>query len=961
MRLVVDLGDAGAAEAFEGLLPAPVRAVLDGLVAELGADDLLLVVPGPAPGRPDPVVLRDVLASSVPAHRVVTAPEPGDHDPGAARASRHALVAALCPDAVVALVARPDVSDLARVAGVPTAVVVCGGHAATAPAEDGPDLVLSVAARVDREVPTAVRAWAAALPPVPAGPVRPSLALVSAWPPARSGVADYAAFTAPYLSALYDVTVVTDEQEAVTAGLPRETRAEFAQNWWRYDRVVYHLGNSVFHSADLGLLARAPGVVVLHDAVLTGALRGTGDGLGHPRGPDGLLADAGPTPPPGAPDLRGVRAALAPALGVVVHSQHAATLLREAGVTTNPVAVTRLATPAREPRGPAPADTDDRPVLAHFGFVNPYKGAGLLVAAAGALLARGAPCRVVFVGEFTGGGLLAETRRLAERLGVDMTVTGFVDEPRWESWLARSACAVQLREQSHGESSAALGELLARGVPVVCTDIGSFGELPEGVVRHVPPGVAPERLADVLEPLLTPETGRELAAAATRFARIDCAPEVWAGAVAAAVEQADAGSLAVRWAEESARLSAPAGAATVGVPDAFALRGRTGLGHAAWVTDVSVYANTAFFTGIQRVAARLHQELDTVLPRRGAGLSPARITEGLDDKPHREIARDPMSWRPAVPLDEAEWLLCIDLNVRLARHREQLMAARSRGLRVAVVVHDLMPVLHPEWFPRESGGGGFAGWLRTMLDVADLVVANSDATADDVRGHVEKHAPRRADALALATVPWGWDFDGEASIAPLGAGPREADHFLVVGTIEPRKGHRQVLAAFEALWAAGSPARLTVVGRRGWMVDDLVARMTELERTEPRFRWREDADDAELHRLYAACTAVVMPSHGEGFGLPVVEAALRGAPVVVRDIPVLREVAGDDAIYFSASGGDLERVVASTLARAARGSLPVRRTADLRRWSAVASDLADVLREDVPVTATWRPWDRRWH
>ena len=66
--------------------------------------------------------------------------------------------------------------------------------------------------------------------------------------------------------------------------------------------------------------------------------------------------------------------------------------------------------------------------------------------------------------------------------------------------------------------------------------------------------------------------------------------------------------------------------------------------------------------------------------------------------------------------------------------------------------------------------------------------------------------------------------------------------------------------------------------------------------------------DTELSALYRQARFLAFPSRYEGFGLPVIEAQAHGTPVIASDIPVLREVAGDGAVYFPA--GD-----ASELAR----------------------------------------------
>jgi glycosyltransferase involved in cell wall biosynthesis len=781
---------------------------------------------------------------------------------------------------------------------------------------------------------------------------RRTLAVVSPWPPTKSGVADYAAATLAALSDHYDVTAVCDHACGDWSTI---SRADFTEAWWQFDRVLYHLGNSVHHSADLDLLAAAPGAVIVHDAVLTGAILGSPDALGHPGGGAALLAHDGPPPPDGELDLRGVRTALAPALGVLVHSQHAVQLLRRAGVTSGMLRATRLAAPVRTTRlERAPISPDaGPPVLAHFGFVNEFKGADVLVEAAADLASAGVPCRVVFVGEFASDSLRARVLRQAGRLGVPATVTGFVSPTEWEGWLTRAACAVQLREQSHGESSAALGELFAAGLPVVCTDIGSFAELPEGVVRHVPPGVTPGALARALQDVLDPVTNHHLGEAAERYAAMDCSPAIWAAAVRDLLEDAYTTSFAVRYANASTRaFDVDSGS------EGFELRGGASAGRAVWTSDVSVYANTPFFSGIQRVTSRLHDELSRALPEEECALAPARLTEGLPDRPHPEIARDSMTWLPSVPLDMTDWLLCIDHNVRLTRCRAELLAAREAGLRVATVVYDIIPVTNPEWFPREGGDVTFAGWLDCVLAVSDLVIAISAATASEVKSYVAAHPPARSDPLRLAVVPCGWDLSPAAQ--PLGVKVRDADHFLMVGTVEPRKGHAQVLDTFERMWAAGSQARLTVVGRRGWLVADLQQRMSRLDRSEPRFRWLERASDAELGELYDRCTAVIMASWAEGFGLPVVEAALRDCPVILRDIPVLREVAGETAVYFAADGSDLAETITNVVDRTARCPLPRRPAGHVRTWREVALDLIGLLTDRVDASEVWSPEERMW-
>jgi glycosyltransferase involved in cell wall biosynthesis len=120
----------------------------------------------------------------------------------------------------------------------------------------------------------------------------------------------------------------------------------------------------------------------------------------------------------------------------------------------------------------------------------------------------------------------------------------------------------------------------------------------------------------------------------------------------------------------------------------------------------------------------------------------------------------------------------------------------------------------------------------------------------------------------------------------------------MVGTLEPRKGHLQVLDAFECLWKEDKPINLVIAGKKGWMVDDLVERLSGHSELNKRLFWLQCISDEYLERVYAESTCLIAASYGEGFGLPLIEAAQYKLPIIARDIPVFREVAGEHAYYF---------------------------------------------------------------
>jgi glycosyltransferase involved in cell wall biosynthesis len=114
-------------------------------------------------------------------------------------------------------------------------------------------------------------------------------------------------------------------------------------------------------------------------------------------------------------------------------------------------------------------------------------------------------------------------------------------------------------------------------------------------------------------------------------------------------------------------------------------------------------------------------------------------------------------------------------------------------------------------------------------------------------------------------------------------GPRSS--FLFVGALEPRKAPDLLVDAFLRARARGLAAELVVVGEG------------RLDPRGPGVRRLGRVDD--LGALYAGALAVVLPSWLEGFGLPPVEGLAAGAPAIVSDLPVFREVLGDGALYVS--------------------------------------------------------------
>jgi glycosyltransferase involved in cell wall biosynthesis len=240
----------------------------------------------------------------------------------------------------------------------------------------------------------------------------------------------------------------------------------------------------------------------------------------------------------------------------------------------------------------------------------------------------------------------------------------------------------------------------------------------------------------------------------------------------------------------------------------------------------------------------------------------------------------------------------------------------SRAPLVATV-HDLLFLTYPQhytWHSRTVLRRGFELARRH----ARLVMCPSRATAS----HCEEQGIERE---RLRLVPWGVSIrpvDGDHAERVAGRYRLDRPYVLFCGTVEPRKNLRRVLAAFRALDRPG--VELIIAGPQGWKEDIGL----DLDGLGGRARRVGFVPRPELDVLYARAAAVVYPSLGEGFGLPILEAMAQGAPVVTSKGTAMEEVAGDAALLVDpldtdAIAGAMDRLLddpslAATLGRAAR-------------------------------------------
>lgn len=224
---------------------------------------------------------------------------------------------------------------------------------------------------------------------------------------------------------------------------------------------------------------------------------------------------------------------------------------------------------------------------------------------------------------------------------------------------------------------------------------------------------------------------------------------------------------------------------------------------------------------------------------------------------------------------------------RVHRHR----------VRPIYFLHDLIPLSHPEYC-RAGEVDKHRQRLQTMLRTGHGVIANSQATLDDLIAYAQAQAlpvPARLVAhLGLSLLP-----------GPRPQPPVEPPYFVALGTIEARKNHLLLLHVWRALverLGAAAP-KLIIIGQRGWECEQVVDLLERCNALRAVVREVPRCNDAELATWLRHAQALLFPSFAEGYGLPLIEALAAGVPVIASDLPAFREVAGDLPVYLDPIDG----------------------------------------------------------
>jgi glycosyltransferase involved in cell wall biosynthesis len=211
-----------------------------------------------------------------------------------------------------------------------------------------------------------------------------------------------------------------------------------------------------------------------------------------------------------------------------------------------------------------------------------------------------------------------------------------------------------------------------------------------------------------------------------------------------------------------------------------------------------------------------------------------------------------------------------------------------------ITIHDLAFLLYPHFLTRKAAR--YYGLIDRAVRRADHVIAVSEATKRDIvrlTGTPEHKITVIYEAADSVYAPIR---DREVLERIHHKYHLPEKFVLFVGTIEPRKNLPTLIRAYKGLIDDyKAKADLAIVGKQGWLYDDVYHLVEELG-LQQRVHFLGRVPAADLIYLYNASQMLVLPSYYEGFGLPPLEAMACGVPVIVSDTSVMPEVVGDAAL-----------------------------------------------------------------
>ncbi|MCH4092607.1 glycosyltransferase [Acetobacter sp.] len=262
------------------------------------------------------------------------------------------------------------------------------------------------------------------------------------------------------------------------------------------------------------------------------------------------------------------------------------------------------------------------------------------------------------------------------------------------------------------------------------------------------------------------------------------------------------------------------------------------------------------------------------------------------------------------------------------------------GVTFGLLVHDIIPLLYPEWCPAGLPRV-FRRWLASTLPACDQVFSVSQATRNDL----ERLFPGvTARSIRMGTMKTAGSKTDDAPLA------MNRPYVLSVGTLEVRKNHLLLFRLWRRLLTehrGEDIPQLVLVGSPGWLAEDLMGQLRNSDFLDGYVTLILRPSDTRLDTLYRNALFTIVPSFYEGWGLPVSESLIRGKVCLASDRGALVEAGQGLAVHFDPDNLNdaLEKIRPLLFGADTLAEMTQRVEADFRptAWNCAAQEMLQTL------------------
>lgn len=369
------------------------------------------------------------------------------------------------------------------------------------------------------------------------------------------------------------------------------------------------------------------------------------------------------------------------------------------------------------------------------------------------------------------------------------------------------------------------------------------------------------------------------------------------------------------------------------------------------VTVVEEWLKAGYTTGIARVSNELFRGLKErayIVPIVVHQKSGRAVVDIVEWDTWRRIEED-------IELKKNDIYVMPELQLRgiqVDKNHPTKDIFRSNGIKCYAMIYDILPLRMPQFF-EDKTSAAFGPYIKEIVHDYDGILCDSKWVDEDIIAycHENKIIPHEHD-VKIGFFHLGPNSFEKKKVQAINNAIVQFMQdknlvFIMVGTIEPRKGYEMVLETFEKMWDEGFESKLCLVGHVGWNMMPFVDYVKKHVENGNRLAFFEAVNDTELEYIYNNADALIQASYGEGFGLPLIEAGHYKVPILCSDIEVFHEVAGEHAMYFKT--GDtksLQDKIWEFIKLKENGNAPDSSVIDYVSWEETAEKVYDMICND---------------